>query len=88
MTACRNRIGTRVVSLAEIPQAHLVKIMQAQRAGYAVYQDGIGDGVGYDVAEIELEEEDCADDGEGRGNVSDFDEDEKDQSDQEEERSD
>jgi hypothetical protein len=54
-----------VVAFAEIPEADLVEVVQADGAGDGVDQDGVGDGGGDYVGEVDGEEVGGADDGLG-----------------------
>lgn len=51
-----------IVTLTEVPQADLVEIVQPDRTGDGIDQDGIGHGDGDDVGEVEVEEIGVAED--------------------------
>ena len=58
LTAQRDDDLLVVVSLTEVPQADLVKVVQAQTTGDRVQEPGVCDGDGDDLGDIELEEVD------------------------------
>ena len=66
-----------VVALAEVPQTDLVEVVEPDGAGDTVDEDGIGDGEGNDVGEIDFEEVGFAEDG-LVGEIADADEQEED----------
>lgn len=64
------------VSLAIVPHAHLIKVMETQAPSYRVEEFGIGHGNGDDLRDIKLEEVQVPQDRDIMG-VAEEDEDEK-----------
>ena len=73
-----------IIAFTKIPQSHLVKVVQPDRACQAVDQLRVGCAGRYDVAEIDLEEVDVSEDV-VVGDIADVDKDEEDEADEEEE---
>ena len=44
------------ISFAEIPKPNLIKVVQTNRLGDAVYENGIGNRCWYDVGKVDSEE--------------------------------
>lgn len=65
-----------VVALAKVPQAYLIKVVQAEAPGDGVEEVRVGDGDGDDLGDVEPEEPGVADDG-GVLDVADEDEDQE-----------
>jgi hypothetical protein len=61
----RGAVGNSVAIIAftEVPEANLVEIVEADGAGDGVYEDGVGDGGGDYVGEVDGEEVGRPDDG-------------------------
>lgn len=67
-----------VVALAKVPESDLIEIVESEGAGDGIDENGVGDGAGDNVREVNLEKECAADDG-ARVEVANADKDQEDE---------
>ena len=80
-------IGNAVpISLAIIPETDLIEVMEPQCSCDGIDQGSLGNSLGDDMAEVELQKVDASHDGLMGICVTDLDENEEDEGDEEEER--